>query len=62
MEEEKLVGLIEKNKQIEKFKDMFEELEEKLKKKDFELRNLEEDKRKGEEKVREMRNEMDRSE
>lgn len=52
IEEEKLMSLIDKNRQIEKIREVFEELEEKLKKKDFELKTMEEDKRKNDEKLR----------
>ena len=46
------MSLIDKNRQIEKIREVFEELEEKLKKKDFELKTMEEDKRKNDEKLR----------
>jgi flagellin-specific chaperone FliS len=47
-----LLSLIEKNQQIEKLKDIFEELEEKLNSKDLGHKVLLDDKKKVEEKLR----------
>jgi predicted nucleic acid-binding Zn-ribbon protein len=57
-----LNGLIEKNKQIEKLREVIEDLEEKIKRKDYELKLVEDEKKKIDEKHRDLKIDMQRME